>query len=74
MDDDTADAAVGVAMVPLCLLGLLLAARAHDNEIYLFGFSLAAFTALFGFSLIKRHYDMKDRPLPATPVQANDHV
>jgi hypothetical protein len=64
MNEGIANAVVGVAMVPLCLLGLLMAARAHDNSIYLFGASLAAFTALFGFGLIKRHYDDKD----AAPV------
>jgi hypothetical protein len=72
MDDDIADAIVGWCMVPLCLLGLLIAARAHDSEMYLFGFSLAGFTALFGFGLIKRHYDQKDQA--RARVKAGDHV
>jgi hypothetical protein len=60
MKHEPADLIVGVMMVPMGLLGLLLAARAMDAEMYLFGLSLTAFAALFGFGLIKGHYDKAD--------------
>ena len=60
MKQEAADLVVGVMMVPMGLLGLLMAARAVDTEFYIFGLSLVAFAALFGFSLIKRHYDAAD--------------
>ena len=47
-------------MVPLGLLGLLLAARAVDVEIEIFGYGLVIFAFLFGFSTIKRVYDYRD--------------
>jgi hypothetical protein len=57
MDNETANSVVGILMIPLGLLGLLLASRALDSEMYLFGLSLTAFAALFGFGVIKRRYD-----------------
>lgn len=60
MKQEAADLVVGVMMVPMGLLGLLMAARAVDTEFYVFGLSLTAFAVLFGFSLIKRYYDAAD--------------
>ena len=60
MDNQTANAIMGFMMIPLGLLGLLLAARAVDVEMEIFGFGLVIFAFLFGFSTIKRVYDHKD--------------
>jgi hypothetical protein len=60
MKERLANSVVGYLMIPLCLLGLLLASRAVDAEMELFGFSLAAFSFLFGFSVIKGSYDRED--------------
>ena len=60
MDNQTANSIVGFMMVPLGLLGLLLAARAVDVEIEIFGYGLVIFAFLFGFSTIKRVYDYRD--------------
>ena len=67
MKQEAADLVVGVMMVPLGLLGLLMAARAVDTEYYIFGLSLVVFAALFGFSLIKRHYDAVDAAMAQAP-------
>ena len=56
----TADAAVGVLVAVLGLIGLILAAGAADDEIYVFGLSLLAFAVVFDFALLKRHYDTRD--------------
>lgn len=70
MKQETADLVVGVMMVPMGLLGLLMAARAVDTEFYVFGLSLTVFAALFGFSLIKRYYDTADAAaIAATQTQ-----
>jgi hypothetical protein len=39
---------------------LLLASRAMDGEMYLFGMGLAAFASVFGFGLLKAHFDQAD--------------
>ncbi len=66
---DVADAIVGVTMVPLGLLGLLMASRALDLEMSVFGYSLAFFAASFGFGVLKGFYDRADRPaLAIVPV------
>jgi hypothetical protein len=44
----------------LGMLGPIMAHQARDNEIYVFGLSLFAFSAVFLFFEIKRHYDMID--------------
>ncbi len=62
METPTADVIVGAMMVPLGLLGLLLASRAMDLEMSVFGYSLAIFAASFGFGVLKGFYDRADRP------------
>ena len=52
-----ADAAVGLLVAVLGLIGLIQAAGATDNEIYIFGLSLLAFAVVFDFGLLKRHFD-----------------
>ena len=53
----TADSAVGILVAVLGLIGLIQAAGAMDNEIYVFGLSLLAFAIVFDFGLLKRHFD-----------------
>jgi cyanate permease len=73
MKQEAADTVVGVMMIPMGLLGLLIAARAVDTEFYIFGLSLTVFAALFGFSLIKRHYDLIDAAIAASRHAGSDH-
>jgi len=54
------DVVVGVLVTVLGLIGLFMAAGALDDEIYIFGLSLAGFAALFVFGLVKGHYDRAD--------------
>ncbi len=60
MKTETADVVVGIMMIPLALLALLLASRAVDAEMELFGWSLLVFSCAFGFGVIKRHFDAAD--------------
>ena len=39
------------------LIGLFMASRALDNEIYVFGLALAAFAVLFVLGQIRRHFN-----------------
>ena len=56
----TGDIIVGAMMAMFGLLGLLMAARALDSEIYVFGLGLALFAAIFDFGLIRAHFDHKE--------------
>ena len=51
---------VGVLMAVLGLVGLFMAAGALDDEIYIFGLSLAGFAAVFLIGLVKAHFDALD--------------
>ena len=72
MEKDPGRVAVGVMMVVFGIVGLLLASGAHDDEMYVFGFSLAGFAFLFVFGLVKRHYDHRDHG--RAKVRSDDHV
>ena len=67
--EEVSDIVVGLLMLVLGLIGLKLASGALDDEIYLFGLSLAGFAAVFEFGLIRRYFDRKD----AARVQAGTH-
>jgi hypothetical protein len=54
------DAVVGLLMIAFGLLGLLLAARAIDAEMYVFGVSLTGFAAAFVAGQIRRVCDEAD--------------
>jgi len=71
MPKDPGALAVGIAMGVFGLAGLLLAAGAHDNEMYVFGFSLAGFAAVFIFGMVKSVFDHKDAAL--VKVRSDDH-
>jgi cytochrome c oxidase cbb3-type subunit 1 len=51
------DAAIGIFVALLGLIGLIQAAGATDDGIYVFGLSLLAFAVVFDLGLVKRHFD-----------------
>ena len=51
---------VGLLVGILGLVGLILASGALDEEMYIFGLSLAGFAVVFDIGLVKRHYDRID--------------
>ncbi len=57
MQVEAGDLVAGAMMLVFGFIGLVLASGATDNEMYVFGLSLTGFAAVFGFGLIKRHYD-----------------
>jgi hypothetical protein len=61
MDIAVSDLIVGLIVSILGLLGLLLAAGATDDGIYIFGLSLTGFAVIFVLGLIRRHYDKRDQ-------------
>jgi hypothetical protein len=54
------DYIIGIMLAALGLVGLLMASRARDEEIFIFGCGLALFAVLFDFGLIRAHYDRKE--------------
>jgi len=60
MESDSGSLIVGSMVAVFGLVGLFLVAGAADNEMYIFGFSLAAFAVCFDFGLLKRHFDRQD--------------
>ena len=60
MDIEVGDLVVGLLVAVLGLIGLVLASGALDDEMYLFGLSLAGFAALFELGLIRRHFDRQE--------------
>jgi hypothetical protein len=55
------DVLVGVLVAVLGLIGLVLASGALDDEMYVFGLSLAGFAVLFDFGLVKGHFDSGEK-------------
>jgi hypothetical protein len=47
-------------MTAFGIVGLILAAGAMDDEMYVFGWSLFVFACLFDFGLLRRHFDKLD--------------
>lgn len=72
MNVEASDLLTGLLMAVLGLLGLLLASGAHDDEMYLFGLSLAGFATVFVFGLIRRHYDREDAARAAVRVRHHE--
>lgn len=70
MDIDPSDLIVGLLMAVLGVIGLFLASGALDDEMYVFGLSLAGFAAVFELGLIRYHFDR----LEAVRARAADHV
>lgn len=57
---EASDVCVGLLMLALGLIGLIVASRALDIEMYIFGLSLAGFAVVFIFGQIRRHFDAAD--------------
>ncbi len=57
MDIEPSDLIVGLMMIAFGLIGLILAAGAWDDEMYVFGLSLFGFATVFVLGLIRRHFD-----------------
>jgi len=70
MEIETSDMVVGTMMVALGLLGLVMASRAIDEEIFIFGLSLAGFAVVFVMGQIRRHFDRAD----AARARSREHV
>ena len=60
METEMGDWIIGVMMAVFGLIGLFLFGRAADGEMAVFGASLAAFSLIFVFGLIKQNYDHQD--------------
>ena len=52
---------VGIMVAAIGLVGLVLASRAEDGALALFGGALFVFAVLFEFGLIRRVYDAIER-------------
>ena len=61
MEVEAGDIVAGAMMLVFCLIGLVLASGATDDEMYVFGLSLAGFAAVFIVGLIRRHYDKAEK-------------
>ena len=72
MEIEASDLCTGLLMAVLGLIGLLLASGAHDNEMYVFGLSLAGFATVFVFGLMRRHYDRADTARAAVRVRGHE--
>jgi hypothetical protein len=57
MGVQVSDILVAAMMNVFGIVGLVLASRALDLEMYVFGLSLAGFSAAFIFGQIRRHFD-----------------
>ena len=68
--EEVSDIVVGVLVLALGLIGLKMASGALDDEIYVFGLSMALFAVLFEFGLIRRYFDRKEA---AVRVRAGEH-
>ncbi len=60
MNGAVSDLVVGLLIAVLGLMGLILAAGAVDDGIFVFGLSLLGFAVLFDFGLVKAHFDRRD--------------
>ena len=74
MDIEPSDLIVGLLMTVLGVTGLFLASGALDDEMYVFGLSLAGFAALFVLGLIRRHFDRLEAARIAMRAGTADHV
>lgn len=72
MNIQASDLLVGLLMAVLGLAGLFLASGALDDEIYVFGLSLAGFACLFILGLVRRHFDEQDAA--ARTAQGGGHA
>ena len=74
MDIEPSDLIVGLMMLVFGVVGLILAAGAVDDEIYVFGLSLFAFACAFLFGLVRHHYDRQHAARALVQAKGRDHV
>ncbi len=60
MDTATSDFVIGIMMAVFGLIGLILAAGAVDDGIYVFGLALFGFACVFNLGLVRAFYDRRD--------------
>ncbi len=60
MEEVISDVVTGILAAGLGLLGLVLAANAHDQEMLVFGLGLVLFGTLFVFGRIGAYFDRKE--------------
>ncbi len=58
--ETVSDVVVGLLMLVFGVIGLVLASGALDDEIFIFGLSLAAFAVVFELGLVKHHFDREE--------------
>jgi uncharacterized membrane protein len=73
MDIEASDLIVGLMMVVFGLVGLVLGAGAVDDEMYVFGLSLFAFSCAFLLGLVRHHYNRRDAARAAVRAGGNRH-
>jgi hypothetical protein len=73
MDIEASDLVIALLMTVLGLIGLFLASGAQDDEIYVFGLSLAVWAVVFVFGLMRRHFDRIDATMHAQRVAGGRH-
>ena len=73
MDIEPSDLIVGLLMSAFGLIGLVLAAGAWDNEMYVFGLSLFGFACVFVLGLVRRHFDKREAARAAVRVRGGAH-
>jgi hypothetical protein len=56
------------------IVGLILAAGAVDDEMYVFGLSLFAFACLFIIGQVRHHHDRRDAARAAVRAAGEHHV
>lgn len=74
MHEQTGDIVVGLLVLFLGLTGLVMASGALDDEMYVFGLSLAGFAVAFELGLVRRHFDRIDAARHGTRAQGGGHV
>ena len=59
-DETTSSWVVGAMMALFGIIGLIMAGRARDDEIFVFGLSLLGFALVFIAGLMRRHFGAAD--------------
>lgn len=72
MEEQASDVIVGLMMSVFGILGLVLAAHAHDIEMYIFGLSLAALAVLFIGGQVRRHFNVQEAAAAARREVGHD--
>ncbi len=71
MEIEPSDLIVGLMMLGFGIVGLILAAGAVDDEMYVFGLSLFGFACLFVIGQIRHHFDRRDAARVAVRAQGD---